>query len=91
MILSIISMQHRLVQEFCWCAQILAPVQCARFMYYSYPYGMDMLSLMTCAAKEAGEPSTHALLRAVQPSAAGGPSHKLASIDWSQAKKLAFQ
>jgi hypothetical protein len=60
-------------------------------MYYSYPFGMDMLSLMTCAAKEAGEPSTHALLRAVQPQPADGSRHTLASIDWSQAKKLAFQ
>lgn len=60
-------------------------------MYYSYPFGMDMLSLMTCAAKEAGEPSTHALLRAVQPPPADGSRHTLASIDWSQAKKLAFQ
>ncbi len=61
-------------------------------MYYSYPHGMDMLSLMTCAAKEAGEPSTHTLLRAVQmPPADGSSAHKLSAIDWNQAKKVAFQ
>jgi hypothetical protein len=45
--------------------QILSALQCARFLYFSYPFGPDMLSMMTCAAKEAGEPSTHDLLRAV--------------------------
>ncbi|CAL8464692.1 g4227 [Coccomyxa elongata] len=72
--------------------EIFTPLQCARFMYYSYPHGMDMLSLMTCAAKEAGEPSTHTLLRAVQmPTADGSAAHKLSAIDWNQAKKVAFQ
>jgi len=73
-------------------AQILTPLQCARFVYYSYPYGMDLLSLMTASAKEAGEPSTHALLRAVQPLPANtaAASH-LATIDWNQAKKMAFR
>ena len=53
---------------------------------------MDMLSLMTCAAKEAGEPSTHTLLRAVQmPPADGSAAHKLSAVDWNQAKKVAFQ
>ena len=44
--------------------QILTPMQCARFMVFSFPFAADLLSLMTCAAKEAGEPCTHDLLRA---------------------------
>ena len=42
----------------------MTPLQCARFMVYSFPHAADLLSLMTCAAYEAGEPSTHDLLRA---------------------------
>ncbi|CAL5224539.1 g7238 [Coccomyxa viridis] len=42
---------------------IFRPLQVARFVFFSYPYGTDMLSLITCAAKQAGEPSTHDLLR----------------------------
>jgi hypothetical protein len=44
--------------------QILTPMQCARFMVFSFPFAADLLSLMTCAAKDAGEPCTHDLLRA---------------------------
>lgn len=54
--------------------QVLSPVQVARYLVGAYPMGPDMLSLMTCLARQGNEPSTNELLHAARPGtgAAGG-------------------
>jgi hypothetical protein len=53
-------------------AQVLSPVQFARYLVVSYPWGPDTLSLMTCLAQHCGERSTGELLRMARPGAAAG-------------------
>lgn len=45
--------------------QILTPLQRARFIYLAYPYGVDMLSLMAAAAREAMQDAAAAIFQAV--------------------------
>ncbi|KAK9908010.1 hypothetical protein WJX75_001438 [Coccomyxa subellipsoidea] len=54
------------------CTKVLSPVQFARYLVVSYPWGPDTLSLMTCLAQHCGERSTGELLRMARPRAAAG-------------------
>lgn len=65
-------------------------MQLARFLVASYPMGPDMLSLMTCLAKQGNEPTTEELLNAARPGMASGSNLNLNAPlceagDWRQA------
>ncbi len=46
-------------------AQILTPLQRARFFHQCYPYGPDLLSLMSAAASAENEPRASEIFQAV--------------------------
>ena len=55
------------------CAQILKPIQLARFAVQSFPFLPDMLAMIMVLAEDAGEPSTPELMAAgILPAAALG-------------------
>lgn len=73
----------------CRVSQVLLPLQTARYLVGSYPMGPDMLALMSCLAKQSGEPSTIELLQMARPGTAAATkllSDPFSSIpDWRSA------
>lgn len=66
------------------CAQILTPLQCARFFHQCYPFGPDLMSLMAAAAAAADEPRTADIFQAVRNKSGGFQ----ASSEWRKALVL---
>ncbi len=71
-------------------AQILSLEQVARYLVACYPFGPDMLSLMMCAAREAGEPPMEELLHSARPRTRGlanpaDPAAARLASDWRRA------
>ena len=71
----------------CCVLQVLSPVQTARYLVACYPMGPDTLSLMTCLAKQYGEPSTGELLQIARPGTAAEAlsAHFCRAGDWREA------
>ena len=77
----------------CALHQVLSPVDTARYLLACYPMGPDTHSLMTCLARQRGEPSTNELLHKARSGTAtaaqaGLSAPEFASTDWCQALML---
>lgn len=46
------------------CAQVLRPVQGANMVVQAFPFGPDLLAVLSCLSEDAGEPTARELLRA---------------------------
>ncbi len=53
-----------------WSLQLFTPLQTARYVVGCLPMGPDLPALLSCLAKQYGEPSTEELLRAAHPGTA---------------------
>ncbi|BDA43223.1 hypothetical protein COCOBI_04-2350 [Coccomyxa sp. Obi] len=49
--------------SYCW-REVLRPVQAANMLVQSFPFGPDLLAVLSCLSKEAGEPPARDILRA---------------------------
>ncbi len=56
------------------CLQLLTPLQTAQYVVGCLPMGPDTPALLSCLAKQYGEPATEELLRAARPATAASSS-----------------
>lgn len=52
------------VDGICCSMQVLRPVQAANMFVQSFPFGPDLLAVLSCLSEEAGEPPARDILRA---------------------------